>query len=246
MPARRSLALLLTLLALGCASTPSPTRAPTAAGTRSKSRPPSEASVRPGVNDKYFEPGATETWSDVFEGESREVSRHRDAIVSRLDLRPGQVVGDVGAGTGLFSVPLARAVGPGGRVYAVDIVPAFLENIAQRTRAAGQSNVQTVLGEEWTTGLPPGSLDLAFLCNVYHHLEYPISYMRSVADALAPGGRLVVIDFERVPGVTSPRMLRHVRAGKQTVIDEITRAGFRLQRQERFLKENYFLVFAPN
>jgi ubiquinone/menaquinone biosynthesis C-methylase UbiE len=230
--------LLLSLSWIGCASTPA---APS--GAR---RPQAESSVRPGVNDRYFEPGAAETWTGIFEGESREVSRHRDAIVARLGLTPGEVVGDVGAGTGLFSVPLSRAVGPTGRVYAVDIVPAFLERIARRTRAAGVSNVVTVLGEERSTGLPAASLDLAFLCNVYHHLEYPASYLRSVGAALAPGGRLVVIDFERIEGVTSPRMLRHVRAGKQTVIDEITRAGFRLQREERFLKENYFLVFEPN
>jgi len=202
-----------------------------------------EQSVRPGVNAKYFEPGAARTWTEVFEGESREVFRHRDAIVAALGLARGMAVGDIGAGTGLFTVPLARAVGPEGQVYAVDIVPAFLERVAMRAQKAGATQVTTVLGEERRTGLSPASLDLAFLCNVYHHIEYPHSYMTSVLEALRPGGRLVVVDFERIEGVTKKSMLLHVRAPKETVIEEILGAGFELLGEEDFLKQNYFLTF---
>ncbi len=223
-PLFRRLRPLLLLALLGCASAPQ--------------------SVRPGVNDRYFEPDAAETWTAVFEGESREVFRHREAIVARLGLSPGMVVGDIGAGTGLFTLPIARAVGETGHVQAVDIVPEFLARIDARVREAGLANVETVLGTELATTLADDSLDLAFLCNVYHHIEFPDPYMRSVLGALRPGGTLVVIDFERIEGVTSPPMLKHVRAPKETVLEEILAGGFELVREEEgFLQENYYLVF---
>jgi SAM-dependent methyltransferase len=208
---------------------------------------PAEPSVRPGVNAQYFEHGALARWTGVFEGESREVAHERDRILDELPLRPGMAVGDIGAGTGLFSIGLAERVGASGRVYATDIVPEFLSQIARRARSAGARNVHTVLGQERATGLPDASLDLAFLCNVYHHLEYPMTYLASLARALRPQGLLVVIDFERIEGKTSPAMLEHVRAGKEVVIQEISSAGFTLVEDKRFLKQNYFLVFrAPH
>lgn len=238
--------LLLAACMVGCASAPAVEAAhPHAADAPSTGSDDesAEQSVRPGVNDRYFEQGAADTWTGVFEGESREVFRQRDAIVARLQLRPGMTVGDVGAGTGLFTLPLARAVGAGGQVLAIDIVPDFLERIEARVEAAGLDNVQTVLGGERATHVPDASLDLAFLCNVYHHIEYPGAYMRSVLSSLRPGAPMVVVDFERIEGVTSKRMLEHVRAPKETVIAEITEAGFELVREEDFLEENYFLVF---
>jgi SAM-dependent methyltransferase len=228
--------------AAGPAAPPAHPRAADASSRESGAESP-EQSVRPGVNDRYFEQGAADTWTDIFEGESREVFRHRDDIVARLQLQPGMTVGDIGAGTGLFTLPIARAVGEDGQVLAIDIVPDFLERIEARAQAGGLDNVQTVLGGERATHVPDTSLDLAFVCNVYHHIEYPDAYMRSVLASLRPGAPLVVIDFERIEGVTSDRMLKHVRAPKETVIAEIKAAGFELVREEDFLEENYYLVF---
>lgn len=198
-------------------------------------------SVRPGVNAKYYAPGAVEKWTAVFEGESREVAANRDAIVEALGLRPGMSVADIGAGTGLFTFALGDAVGPGGRVDAVDIVPGFLTRLRELKAQRGASQVRVIEGGERQVRLPAGSVQLAFLCNVYHHLEYPVAYMRSVRDALAPGGEVVVIDFERIEGVTSERMLKHVRAPKATVLTELTEAGFELITEQPLLKDNYFL-----
>ncbi|MDD9966751.1 MAG: methyltransferase domain-containing protein [Myxococcales bacterium] len=240
--------------------TPSPERAPSddrpaavqalggakvhADGQAPAPPPTSAQSVRPGINDKYFAPGAADAWARVFEGPKREVARHREAIVRALALTPGMVVADLGAGSGLFTRLLSDAVGEEGKVYALDIVPSFVERIGKQVSEAGLRNVQAVLGAERTTGLPANSVDLGFLCNVYHHLEYPDSYLGSIRETLRPGGTLVVIDFERIPNVSSAWVLGHVRAGKGVVSEEIRRAGFELVREHAdLLKENYMMIW---
>jgi len=150
-----------------------------------------EASVKPGVNTEYLKPDLdVSQWVERFEHEGREIYDHREAIVAAVGLKPGMVVADIGAGTGLFTPYFSRAVGAKGRVMAVDIVPAFLERIRQRATAEGLANVQTVLGTERSVELPPNSIDVAFICDVYHHFEYPHSSMTSLHRALRPGGVL--------------------------------------------------------
>jgi len=204
-----------------------------------------EESVHPGINDHYQDPDVEE-WVARFERESREIAVSRDEIVAMLGLRPGMDVADIGAGTGLFTEPLARAVFPGGKVYAVDIVPEFVAHIDERAKAADLSNVETVLCEEDSVKLPWRSVDLVFLCDAYHHFEYPRSTMRSIRHALRPGGELVVIDFERIPGKSREWIFEHVRAGRKTVIAEIESFGFELVPDAPVpdeLEENYFIRF---
>lgn len=202
-----------------------------------------EQSVRPGVNDAFRDPDVEE-FIGRFEVESREVYVHRGAIVEACRLQPGMVVADVGAGTGLFTRMFAEAVGPEGRVLAVDIAPKFLEHIDATCRAAGIRNVETVLGTADSTGLPPGAVDVAFICDTYHHFEFPQRTMASIRRALKPGGRVVVVDFRRIPGESSEWVLEHVRAGQETVEREIVQAGFR-RLETRFdeLTENYLMEF---
>jgi ubiquinone/menaquinone biosynthesis C-methylase UbiE len=138
---------------------------------------------------------------------------------------------------------LAEAVGPGGKVYAVDIVKAFLEHIDRRLAAAGVRNVQTVLCTERSVELPPKSIDAAYLCDVYHHFEYPQGSLASLHRALKPGGEIFLVEFKRIPGVSSEWMLNHVRAGQEVFEAEIEAAGFRKVAQYDFLKENYVVRF---
>lgn len=208
-------------------------------------RPPREASVRPGINDPYRDPDVAE-FIRRFESEQREVFAQREAIVRDLAIRPGAAVADIGAGTGAFTLLLAQATGPEGVVYAVDIVPEFLELIRERAEQAGLQNVRTVHCRDDSVDLPPGSIDVALLCDVYHHLEYPLSSMRSLHAALRPAGEVYVIDFEREEGVSSQWVLEHVRCGRQTVIEEISRAGLEpvdWRPTAAKLRENYFLRF---
>ena len=205
-----------------------------------------EASVRPGANEKFLSPDLdVEEWIGRFENESREIFRRRRQIVEQLGLRPGMAVADVGAGTGLFVGPLARAVGPEGTVYAVEVSRRFLEHLRTRVRKEALSRVRVVEGKERSTGLAAASIDLALLCDVYHHFEYPKSMLASLHSALRPGGTLVVIDFERIPGSSSDWVLEHMRAGKSEFVDEIEQAGFVLEEEVQIdgLVENYTLRF---
>ncbi len=205
-----------------------------------------EQSVRPGANRYYLDPGVNVAeWVTRFEGESREVYARRHAIVAALGLSAGMRVADVGAGTGLFVPLLAAAVGKHGQVFAIDIAPAFVAHLTERARAAGLSQVTVLEGEERSITLPAGSVDVVFMCNVYHHVEYPRALLASVREALAPGGRLAVVDFERIPGQSRRWILGHVRAPRETVIAEIERAGFvRIETASTAgLQENYLLLF---
>lgn len=231
---RSLLAALLLLLAAGCATTVAP----------KSTAPAAEQSVKPGINEEYLKPDLkVEQWVERFEREGREVYVNRQRIVDTLGLKPGMVVADIGAGTGLFTSLLAAKVGSAGRVYAVDIVPAFLEHIARRMADAGVRNVRTVLCTERSVGLPPHSIDLAYLCDVYHHFEYPQSSLSSLHHALKPGGEIVLVEFKRIPGVSSEWILNHVRAGQEAFEAEIEAAGFRKVAEHDFLKENYVVRF---
>lgn len=204
-----------------------------------------EPSVAPHINDPLRSPDVA-ALADRWEREQREVYRERERILAALDIRPGQTIADVGAGTGLFTAGLARATGPSGKVYAVDIVPEFVEHIRQRMAAAGVDNVEARLCKEDSVELPADSIDLAFVCDAYHHFEYPRSTLASIRRALRPGGVLVVIDFERIEGQSSAWTLEHVRAGRETTQAEIEAAGFELAPAgagSARLEENYFLRF---
>lgn len=204
-----------------------------------------EASVRPGINAEYMD-GDVSKWVERFEHEGREVYDHRQPIVAQMGLKPGMAVADIGAGTGLYTKMLADAVGPRGAVYAVDIAPGFVEHIRARAAAEGLENVEAVLCTERSVELPAASVDVAFAIDTYHHFEYPQSTLASIRKALRPGGQWIVIDFERIPGVSSEWILNHVRAGRETVIAEIEAAGFKLLSEGNeapFLRQNYFLRF---
>lgn len=200
-------------------------------------------SVSPGIN-RYYENPNLEQSSSMFEREGREVFDERHQIVAAVGLKPGMAVADIGAGTGLFTRLFAAAVGPTGRVYAVDISPAFVQNIARFARDEHLGQVESILGGDRDSRLSPASVDVAFVCDTYHHFEYPRSMLASIRRALRPGGVLVVVDYERIPGASTSWILKHVRAGKETVIREIEAAGFRLIEDRRgLLKENYLLRF---
>lgn len=203
-----------------------------------------EQSVRPGVNAEYLKPELDVTqWIERFEREGREIYELRHEIVKAAKIRPGSDVADIGSGTGLFTELLARTTGPKGKVFAVDIVPKFLKHVEERTARAGLGNVRTVLCTERSIELPAHSIDAAFICDVYHHFEYPASSLASIHRALRPGGELVMIEFKRVPGASSEWILNHVRAGQEVFTAEIEQAGFRLIEEIPILRENYFIRF---
>jgi ubiquinone/menaquinone biosynthesis C-methylase UbiE len=202
-----------------------------------------EKSVRPGITDPFPNPDV-EKFAKTFEGESREVFTQRQKVLEACKLKPGMVVADIGAGTGLYTRLFAKAVGADGQVYAVDIAPKFLEHIQKTCRATGMRNVTPVLCNPDSVDLPPNSIDVAFICDTYHHFEFPEKTMLSLDRALKPGGRIILIDFHRIPGKSSDWVLGHVRAGQETVEKEIASCGFKKTDEvKELLKENYLVVF---
>jgi len=201
-----------------------------------------DKSVRPGINDPFKDPDLP-GFLKKFEVESREIYAQRAEIVRRVGLKPGMAVADVGAGTGLFTRLFAPEVGDKGKVYAVDIAPKFLDHIKKTCQEAGIKNVETVRCAADDVNLKENSVDLVFICDTYHHFEFPQKTMASIHLALRPGGRVVLIDFVREEGKSTDWVLNHVRAGKDVFAKEITDAGFKQIGEEKFLKENYFLRF---
>ena len=150
------------------------------------------------MNKKFADPNADiEQFVKRFESEERDVYAKRQAITRAVGPQRGNAVADIGAGTGLFTQLFAEQVGPEGTVYAVDIGPAFLQYIAERAKQHGHERiVKTVLNTHDSVELPAGSIDVAFLCDTYHHFEQPEKMLASIHRALRPNGRLVIIDFD--------------------------------------------------
>lgn len=206
--------------------------------------PSAETSVKPGINAEYLKPNLNvSNWVERFEKEGREIYDQREKIMAAAKIRTGSVVADIGSGTGLFTPMLSAATGSKGKVYAVDIVPGFLRLIEERSVQAGLKNVQTILCTERSVELPPNSIDSAFICDVYHHFEYPQQSLASLHRALRRNGEVFLIDFKRIPGVSSDWILNHVRAGQEVVTAELEAAGFRKVEELNLLKDNYALRF---
>jgi predicted methyltransferase len=114
-------------------------------------------------------------------------------------------------------------------VIAAEVSKVFAAAITERAKKEGVQNLSTVIGTQTDTGLPAGSVDIVFTSDVYHHFEQVAATLGSIKRALKPGGRFIVVDFERIPGVSSESTLKHMRAGKETVIEEVLAAGFKLR-----------------
>lgn len=251
-PLARSATALL-LIALAWAVAPALATAQSGAAATAPSRPAmpaapasAERSVRPGINDPYRDPRLNvRELAEGFAGESREAYAARFDVLRAMALKPGQRIADIGAGTGIYVPLFAGAVGPRGRVYAVDIAPPLLKWIEATAKRQGLAQVTTVLGTDRTTNLAEASVDVVFSSDVYHHFEYPQTMLADLSRALVSGGTMYVLDFERIEGVSSDWILGHVRAGKETVIREIEAAGFELVREVDLpvLRENYLLQF---
>ncbi len=198
------------------------------------------------INERFLDPKLDpQEWMKNFEVESREVFASRDAVLKATGIKAGDRVADIGAGTGLYTALFANHVGDEGWVYAVDISPRFIEHIATRIDEAKLTNVTPVMCTATSVTLPPASVDAVFICDTYHHFEFPPKTLASIYAALVPGGTLTVVDFERIEGTSREWLLEHVRAGKEVFRQEIESAGFEFVDEPKVegLKENYLLKF---
>jgi len=167
-----------------------------------------------------------------------------DKVVRSLPIAgKDAIVADIGAGSGYFSRRLAREV-PGGTVYAVDVDDEFRGFIEQNRESWGTPNIEPHLAFYDDPALPEKGIDLVFVSNTYPYLRSRVSYFKKIAGALKPGGHLVVINFKpdaQAPDNTAPAP--QFRTPRETVISELSQAGFALTREETFLPYQYFLIF---
>jgi ubiquinone/menaquinone biosynthesis C-methylase UbiE len=139
-------------------------------------------------------------WIARLESPDRIASLKVDEILAVLHLKPGQVIADIGAGPGLFSLPLARAVGQGGRVYAEEVDQAFLNRINARAKEQALTNVRAVLGKFTDPGLPARDVDLVFFHDVVHHIENRAAFLKTVATYVKPTGRMAIVEYDAKTG----------------------------------------------
>ena len=174
---------------------------------------------------------------------ARDAWQRPDAVVDALGLRPGSVACDVGAGPGYFTLRLARAVGADGRVYAVDVEPALLAALRDRLEAAGISNVTPVLSVPSDPLLPARACDVVLVVNTYHHFPDGPAYLRRLAAALGPGGRIVNVDFEKRPTPVGPPVGH--RVSRDAFVADAAGAGLEVVDEPRLLEHQYVVVLRP-
>jgi cyclopropane fatty-acyl-phospholipid synthase-like methyltransferase len=181
-----------------------------------------------------------EEWRKVLDAPERVAALKVKEVIARLKLKPGDRVADLGAGTGPFVVPFARAV-PTGTVYAVEVDDGFLPMIREKARAAGVKNVQTVLGVFTDPKLPAATIDLAFMHDVLHHIGDRPAYFRALTAYLKPGARLAIIDFHpaRSPHQDQPAL----QVGKEQTRALLAGLGFTPIEDIPLFEEKWFLIF---
>lgn len=179
----------------------------------------------------------------AYEGPGRDETQQPARVVSELALSPGDRVADLGAGGGYFTFRLADAVGPSGKVYAVDVDPDMTEMVAEMARERGAANVAVVLAEPDDPKLPDGQVDLVFTSNTYHHIADRVAYFTRLRRDLSAKGRVAVLDYHEGANWFA-RWFGHLTP-TATVEAEMKQAGYRLAAAPDFLTEQTFLIFAP-
>ncbi|HWP58262.1 MAG TPA: methyltransferase domain-containing protein [Candidatus Acidoferrales bacterium] len=177
----------------------------------------------------------------AYEGIGRDGWQQPERVIESLDLKPGARVADLGSGGGYFTFRLARAVGPEGKVYAVDIDEALNRDLSARAQRQGYQNIEIVQARADDPLLPPAGVDLIFTSNTYHHLAERVRYFANARKYLSPNGRVAIIDFNEQGWIES---LGHYTPA-EVIKKEMAAAGYELKREFKFLAKQNFLIFGP-
>lgn len=181
----------------------------------------------------------TARWVAQFDDPARDAWQKPHEVLEALALAPRMAVVDVGAGTGYFTMRIARHV-PSGKVTAVDAEPGMVRHLRERAEKEGLRNVVARQGRPDSAGLPPKSADLVLLVDTYHHIGRRVAYFSMLREGLRQGGRLAVIDF-RPDAPNGPPPAE--RIGAAQVKAELAEAGFRISKEFDFLPNQFFLMF---
>jgi ubiquinone/menaquinone biosynthesis C-methylase UbiE len=185
--------------------------------------------------------GCTALKRCAYEGGNRDSWQKPEEVIRALALKPEDRVADVGSGSGYFTFRLAQAVGPTGKVYAVDIDEGLNRDVAARAQREGYGNIEVIRAEPDEPRLPASGVDLIFTSNTYHHLHDRVRYFAALRKHLRPRGRVAIIDFNREGWIQS---LGHYTPAED-IKREMSEAGYELEREHDFLIKQSFLVFVP-
>jgi ubiquinone/menaquinone biosynthesis C-methylase UbiE len=176
----------------------------------------------------------------ALEDPARDAYQKPHEVIEALGLKAGEVVADVGAGSGYFALRLAHHVGPKGRIYAVDVSPDMVRHLNERIHAARLLNISTILARP-DDPLLPEQVDRFLFVDVWHHIEDQAGYLGVIRKMLKPGGQVVMIDFHKKELPVGPPVAMKIARGD--LLRQMEQQGFRLVREHTFLPYQYFLVF---
>jgi ubiquinone/menaquinone biosynthesis C-methylase UbiE len=206
-------------------------------------------SANPGINDRYATAEGRARSKTVFEGSERAAFQKPEDIARLLALNAGEVVADVGAGTGYMTGVLSKAVGARGKVYAEDITPGFLDEVRAKIATEKLANVDVVLGTATDAKLPDACCDAILVLDTYHHFEWPEPMLASLKKALKPKGRLVIIEFHRKSNPMFEKLkidfAQHIRLADNEVVAQIENLGWTRLEKTEFPPYQYVVVFTP-
>jgi 2-polyprenyl-3-methyl-5-hydroxy-6-metoxy-1,4-benzoquinol methylase len=200
-----------------------------------------------GVTETWAQlaPRKAEEWEKTLEAPRRAATQKLDEVLADLSLKPGMIVADIGAGSGFFSRPIAKAVGPKGKVYAVDIQQGLLDFINKRDAEENIHNVQTVLGEFDDPKIPARNVDLAFINDVLHHIEHRAAYLKALGTYIKPNGRIAIIEMNKDDPNTGHKNQPELLVAREDIVQWMSDAGFKLveEHADLFPGTKWFLIF---
>lgn len=182
----------------------------------------------------------------ALERPERDQYQQPEKVIEALNLTPGMLVIDIGAGSGYFTRRLAESVGDKGRVIAIDVEQKMLNYNKRQLEKLGLANrVRFILAESEGPTFSGNNADIVFLCDVYHHLEDHVEYLANTKPALTPNGRVVIIDYYNDARSGTLGFSKQHLVSKEQVIKDMEQAGFTLSNEHTFLPRQYFLEFVP-
>lgn len=184
--------------------------------------------------------GDPKAYIAALEDPKRDAYQKPHQVLEALGIKEGEIVADIGAGSGYFTMRLAHHVGPAGRVYAVDVSPDMIRHLDARVRDAGLLNVSTILAPPDDPRLPQ-PVDRFVIVDVWHHVEDQAGYLAKMKKALKPGGQIVMIDFHKRDLPVGPPA--GMKIAREDLLKQMQQNGFRLAAEHTFLPYQYFLVF---
>jgi arsenite methyltransferase len=187
--------------------------------------------------------GDPKAYIGALEDPQRDAYQKPHEVLTALNIKPGEIIADIGAGSGYFTFRLSHFVGDKGKVYAVDVSPEMILHVNRRIREQKANNVVSLLADPDDPLLPDRSVNRFFFCDSWHHIENQAKYLSLMKRMLKPGGQVVIIDFHKKELPVGPPM--QMKIAREDLIKQLDSNGYRLTKEHSFLAYQYFLVFVP-